>query len=252
MAMIPMKIDVSKAVKEFSKTMKNAQSQIPFTVSLAINKVAQLVKFAELENIQQKFDRPTPFTMQGVGITTATKNNLQATIFVKDKQQVYLTPYETGGSSIPAKPGNVAMLTPKGIKLNQYGNIPYKKIKTLLGTELDNPVAKLSPRQLQRLMKNRKKYFIGTINTKGGEISGLWERTSVTKSKASAIKFNSAKKTFAAAGQLRGLKLLVRFTDPEPVKIHLGYQLRAQQIVDRNFTNELSKAMEVALRTARK
>lgn len=227
-----LEIDVSEFVKKFDRYLTNFQhTQMPFATALALTRTAQLVKKGEVEEIEKTFDKPTPFTKRGVGIVPAKKNNLVAEVFVKDIQAAYLEPYAFGGRSIPAKPGEVAMLTPKAIGLNTYGNIPYQKIKKLLG--------------------NKAKYFIGTVNTKnGGNISGVWERT--VNKKAQPVKFDPAKNKFtSSAGPLRGLKLLVRFTDPITVKKHLDYFARAQKIVSQNFTLELKKALRVAMASAK-
>lgn len=125
------------------------KKQLPFAAALALTRTAQDTRDAITVNLPKTFDRPTPFTRQGIGITTATKETLTATIFVKDVQAEYLRLEELGGTR---KPKGQALVLPGGIKLNQYGNIPNKALAK---------------------GKASGKVFVATI--KG--IPGFWQRT---------------------------------------------------------------------------
>jgi hypothetical protein len=79
--------------------------------------------------------------------------------------------------------------------------------------------------------------FIGTIATKSGQkISGVWQRPIAVKGKA------------AHTG---ALKLLIRFGDALPVKEHLGWGAKAEQVVHRWFKAEFDAAFRKALATAK-
>lgn len=255
--MLQLKIDVRSLVKRIDKSLTALQrDQLPFATALALTHTAQTVQKIEKQNLKEVFPTATPFTERGIGIQKATKNNLDAIVYIKDIQAAYLEPYEFGGKSIPAKPSFRAMLTPKAIGVNAYGNIPYQKIKTLLGSDLDNPdVAKtLSASKIARLKKNQAKYFIGVVKTKSGTVSGLWERTNAKI--ASAVHYSTRKQGFSKSGGLKqkGLRLLVRFTDPRQVTQHLNYYELAKKVIPnlvaKNFSLELKKAMRYAMATA--
>ena len=227
-----MRIDVRSIVKRIDAKLTALQrDQLPFATALALTRTAQIVQKAEIENIKSVFPTATPFTQRGIGMKPARKNDLDAVVFVKDVQAVYLAPYEFGGKSIPAGPSDQAMLVPKGIGVNQYGNIPYKKV--------------------QKLLANKDKYFIGAVTTKAGTVSGLWQRTNTKVS--SNVVFSKKKNAFRRAGSVKqkGLKLLVRFTDPRDVKQNLGYHELAEKLVMKNFSLELKKALRVALASAK-
>lgn len=202
-------ISIKSNIEEFMKDLDDiAKTQIPFATALALNDLARGVMAAEVAEIEKDFPTATPFTKNAMGYIPANKNNLITTVFVKDIQAVYLEPYADGGMSVPAQPRNVAMLTPKNIGLNSYGNIPYKKIQNLMAGG---------------------NVFAGTIKTKSGQqIGGVFQRLQGIKN-------------------ARRLKILVRFTDPHPVKEIFEFEQRATAYVEKNFQNAMEQALLKAL-----
>ncbi|EHL97720.1 hypothetical protein HMPREF9946_04003 [Acetobacteraceae bacterium AT-5844] len=97
-----------------------AKKQVPFAAAQALNETAQMAQISVRRQLPSIFDRPTPFTMNAIGIQRATKGRLEARVFVKDKQAEYLKVQEDGGTRIPKKR---AILLPRAIRLNQYGNM---------------------------------------------------------------------------------------------------------------------------------
>jgi len=98
-----------------------AKKQIPFAAAGALNDTAQAAQIRMKRELPSIFDRPTPFTMNAIGIERASKGKLEARVFVKDRQAEYLEVQETGGTKTPKKR---AFLLPRGIRRNQYGNMP--------------------------------------------------------------------------------------------------------------------------------
>lgn len=225
-------ISVKTNVDQFKKEMDYiAYKQIPFATSLALNSMAAKIIEVEKKNFQSTFDRPTPFTMNAMGMIPATKNNPQVTIFVKDIQATYLDPYEFGGKSIPAKPGNVAMLVPKAVGTNAYGNIPYGKMQQLLAMTMPRTFSatKVNSYGARAALPERKMYFIGSVTRGGKTASGLWMRTPGNK----------------------GLKLMIRFSDPATVTAHLYYMKRAGDLIDKSFDTVMALSVQHALDTAK-
>lgn len=101
--------------------------QIPFAAASALNATAQAAQISGKRELPSIFDRPTPFTLNAIGIERATKGQLQARVFVKDKQAAYLEVQETGGTTTPKKR---AFLLPRLIRRNQYGNMPKGAVAT--------------------------------------------------------------------------------------------------------------------------
>ena len=213
--------DVQKTLSAF------ANKQIPFATTLTLTGLAKKVQGAEVKAMSDIFDRPTPFTLHSVGVTAARKNNLQATVFVKDIAAAYLEPFEFGGNH-KLLAGGRTWLNPKNdVPLNQYGNLARNKLKQLQG---------------------RSDIFIGKVKTKSGEtIDGVWQRP--------AVRLNQPVrgKSKALPGNMTGrLKLLVRFGDAIPVRQHLGYRERAKKVIEANFNAEFGKALAKAMASAKR
>lgn len=122
--------------------------QLPFAGALALTRTAELGRNDVKAGMPQTFDRPTPFSVNGITIISARKTRLEAKIIVKDIQAEYLRLQELSGIRQPKKR---ALITPAAIKLNQYGNITRRGLASA---------------------KRKKSTFVGTV--KG--IGGFWER----------------------------------------------------------------------------
>jgi hypothetical protein len=230
------KVD-SKAIERELDAL--ARKQIPFARAQAINAVAEQVRQAEQKNIKETFREPTPFTVNSVAVKKATKANPVAIVYVKPIAAKYLLPYETGGVH---QLSSRALLNPKNIRLNRYGQLPR-------GT-----LAKL---------KSTPDVFVGAVKTKGGQIvNGIWQRPFLRGRDAQLGAGMSVRRRNKL---LRGahpnlpknanttghLKLLVRFGDALPVNKRLGWGRLAKQIVAQHFNAELSKALQKAIATAK-
>ncbi|MCF3193466.1 hypothetical protein [Pseudomonas bubulae] len=206
----PFDISVHANVKEISRSLSRlAHSQINFATAQALTALAKEVQADEIRNIAATFRKPKPFTQKSVGIQGARKDTLQAKVFVRPIAAKYLEPYEKGGAHVLS---GRALINPKNIKLDSYGQLPRKALARL---------------------KARKDVFIGKIKTSKGSVNGVWQRI-------------PAKRKLPAH-----LKLLIRFGDALPVKKRLSYRSRAQAIVDRRFNAVFAEAMSRALASAR-
>jgi hypothetical protein len=115
------------------------QKQAPFAIARAMTVTVKQAKLAEDKHILEAFDKPTPFTQRAVAFTGATKNNLQASVFVKDVQAKYLEAEAEGGKrefksfeQQFADGGQVQVALPgSGAQINQYGNLTKAKIKQI-------------------------------------------------------------------------------------------------------------------------
>ncbi|MCP1376032.1 hypothetical protein [Dyella lutea] len=203
-------LSVRTNVKDISKKLSNlANKQLDFATAQALTTLAKQVQQGEKDNIRKTFKHPKPFTVNAVGVRGATKRTLTATVFVRPIAAKYLKPYEEGGRHV--LPGR-ALLNPKDIRLDQYGQLTRATLKRL---------------------KARRDVFIGPMQTKHGTINGVWQRVKASK------------------GQPGKLKLLIRFGDALPVTKRLGYAQRARTIIDRGFNRAFGAAMGRALATAR-
>ncbi len=217
-----MQISVQTNVKEIERALNIfVRKQVPFAAAAAMTATAKLVQQAEVKNLSHVLDNPTPFTLRSIGITAARKNNLVAKVYMRDVAASYLEPFEFGGVH---KLNGRALLNPKDIGTNQYGNLP---------------------RNVMARLKGRSDVFIGVVKTKDGKmINGVWQRPLATAPKA-------GRKAAKSANSTGHLKLLIRFGDALEVKQHLGYRALAKAVIAASFNREMGKALTAAMATAR-
>lgn len=224
-------INVKTNIDAFSK--KNtalASKQLPFATAQALTAIAQSVVAAEQVNEQRVLDRPRPFTTGAIGVIRANKARMEATVFVKDITAAYLEPYQFGG---PNKLNGRALLKPvEAVKdLDQFGNLPRNFLKKL---------------------KGRKDIFIGTIQTKVGPISGVWQRdSSVDVELPLATRTGKIRVAKARLNTSGRLVLLVKFTDAHKATQYLDWFKVAERAVAKSFNREMGKALGRAIASAR-
>jgi hypothetical protein len=210
---ISVKADVRRATASLNDI---ARKQLPYAISAALNDVAVQVQMGERANLQHVLRHPRPFTVNSVFFRKATKAKLVAVVYIKDITAKYLMPFEYGGVHVLPGP---ALLDPKTIALDPYG-------------QLRNNTAKR--------LAQRKNVYVGTIRG----ISGFWLRT---QKKVQTT--NAAGKTVTRI--VRNLVLLIRFGVALPVKTHLNFHLRAEQIVKARFVAAFNKVITTAVKKAR-
>ena len=227
------RFDIRTNLRQVTRELDEfARKQVPFATAQAINAVAMKVQAAEREEMRKVFDRPTPFTVNSVAVQKARKANPTATVYIKAIAAKYLEPYKDGGTQLPPGTSRAAFNPKDPTLLNKYGGIPRNTISRLRG---------------------KSNVFVGTVKTASGEeIDGVWQRAKrVTKAqRARAGKREGAPRT--PRGNVGRLKLLIRFTDPQPVKKHLPFEQTAHETIERHIGPEFDKAMARAIATAKK
>ena len=208
------------------------KEQVPFAMSLALNDLARGVRDLERDLVSDTFETPTPFTQNAFRIEVATKSKPIARVAAKDIQSAYLEPYVVGGNrSLGNKRG---MLAPRGVGLNQYGNLSKGKLASL---------------------RAKPGVFVGAVTfKKGGKtINGVWQRGQTkrgarTKGNGS---YGTKGKHHQAGGVRTTLKLLIQFEDTTPVKKRLPFEQRARTYIERNAAAAFDAALRRALASAR-
>jgi hypothetical protein len=109
--------------------------QLPFATATALTALGKHVQADEKKQFSRVLDRPTPFTLNAVGVKAARKSDLRAVVYVKDKAAGYLAPYESGDVQ---KVNGRAVLNPKASPVNQYGNLPRNLIARLKGAPMSS------------------------------------------------------------------------------------------------------------------
>ncbi|MBP1034223.1 hypothetical protein J8631_01490 [Serratia fonticola] len=211
-------------LKELSAQLQKIKKQVPFATAQALTAVARKIADAQKTAFQRQLDNPTPFTVNSVRSFGARKSSLTAKVFVMDTAASYLEPFEFGGQH---KLNSQALLNPKNIKLNKYGNLTRNKMTQL---------------------KAKADVFVGEV----GGANGVWQRTKAKKGKkGKKRRKRSANGTRQPRMKMPAPKLLIQFGDALPVKPTLGYFDRAQAMASALMPTELSRAMAEAMRTAK-
>lgn len=210
-------------LEELERQLKAIKKQIPFATARALTRTARKIQEAEKDNLQNKLDNPTPFTVNSVASTAARKNNLNAKVFIRPTAAEYLAPEEFGGTRhLSGK----ALLNPKGVRLNKYGNLPRGKLASL---------------------KANQNVFVGSIDG----VSGFWQRKSYKPVKGKSKGKRSKNGTRKPRPKQPKLKLLVRFGDAQEAKPELGYFELAHRMAADILPDEMSAELAEALKTAK-
>lgn len=172
------------------------QKVLPFATAAALNDTMFRVRDGFREEFATVFDRPTPFTLNSLLFTKATKNNLAAQVFVRNESRggtppsKYLFPEAAGGrrgqrpfEKSLRKAGGSYYTPGRSYPLNQYGNIPAGTIRAILSqlqanTSFLNESQERRGRRLKRQAKRGggKSYFV--LKEKRGKLipGAVYER----------------------------------------------------------------------------
>ncbi|HDT3150075.1 TPA: hypothetical protein QHM50_001446 [Morganella morganii subsp. morganii] len=209
---------------DLSNQLQTLRKQIPFATAQAMTAVVRKIEDAQKVAMQRNLDNPTPFTVKSVKSRGARKSDLKAKVFVMNTTAAYLEPFETGGVH---KLNGSALLNPKDIKLNKYGNLPRNKLFSL---------------------KSKENTFIGDI----GGVNGVWQRKKAKKGKKGRKRLQRSPNGTRRDKKKQPIpKLLIRFGDALPVEPVLGYQDRAMKMTQTLLLQEINRAIAEAIRTAR-
>lgn len=209
---------------DLANQLRAIRKQIPFATAQALTSTVRKIENAQKVALQRNLESPTPFTVKSIKSRGARKSDLRAKVFVMNIAAEYLTPFEDGGVH---KLNGSALLNPKNIKLNKYGNLPRNKLSSL---------------------KVKDNTFIGDV----GGASGVWQRKKAKKGRKGKKRLKrSPNGTRRNRQKQPAPKLLIRFGDALPVQPVLGYQDRAQRMAQALLPQEISWAISEAIRTAK-
>ena len=224
-----MQISVKTDVKELQRKLNHAKKQIPFAVKGGLDATAFDVQRAVKQALPNALDNPIKYTISGVQVKKAEKNNLIATVGFAGKgfgrssgsipQADYMHFMIKGGMRSPRATA-IAVPNPRSGKkvTNKAGNIPRGKIK--------------------KLLSDKDKYFSGAPHQWSKAKEGIWER----------MPANSKRK------KNRTQKIRMPIAWEPTAQYKKGY-FQFEKIVGRTvaktFRNNFDKAIDKALKTAR-
>lgn len=172
MALIRVEHELDKLTRLLDSIKDN---QVPFATAKALTLTAKEAQAETYREFERKFDRPTPFTMRSLFIKPATKRDLTAEVFVKDRAIGGKNPnsiaamlrHQFGGGPRIVKVMETALrregllgreefvVPGAGAKLDRYGNVSRGQLAQILsqigvgGSGYDN-----APTQSRRSRRN--------------------------------------------------------------------------------------------------
>lgn len=144
-----LKLNIKSDAKQLLKALGDNQKQIRIATSIALTKTAKQVEAEEYIEIKRVFDRPTKYTLTGLFTKPSTKNNLEASVGIKNDvfkgtpAEKYLYPNIVGGGRNIKRferafinkgimPKGYHAVPGSGVVLDSFGNIPAKFIVQLI------------------------------------------------------------------------------------------------------------------------
>ncbi|MCG9537359.1 hypothetical protein [Providencia huaxiensis] len=212
------------SLTDLANQLRTIRKQIPFATAQALTSTARKIENAQKVALQRNLESPTPFTVKSIKSRGARKSDLRAKVFVMNIAAEYLTPFEEGGIH---KLNGSALLNPKNIKLNKYGNLPRNKLSSL---------------------KAKDNTFIGELNG----VNGVFQRKKAKKDRKGKKRLKRLPNGTRRDRQKQTApKLLIRFGDALSVQPVLGYQDRSQRMALALLPEEINRALGEAMRSAK-
>lgn len=258
-----MKFDVRDNFPQVQRLLNEQRRQIPFAVALALTRTAQDIKKAEQDEIRSVFDRPKPFTLNALYVKPATKQTLEASVWVKDSERPahYLLPQMGGGNrqlkrfeqllvqrgvmqaGERAVPGG-------GAKLDAFGNMSRGQIVKILSQlqafSLAGSTANASTAKRSKVKRAREAYFVST--GPGTRPSGKrsWKNGRMQQTLPRGVWLRKPHNVLGSFVQP-----VLLFVDRAAYRVRFKFIDVAQATIARVLPGHLDAAIERALATAR-
>jgi len=198
-----MKLSLDHNTQAVQAALNKAASQVPYALSVALNKTAAEARTMVQAEMKSVFDRPTPWVLNSLRIKYAKKSHLVAELAFKDKNSVessrsMVEPHVDGGGR-RFKTMETRLLRrgllPKGwnvvpgaaASLDAYGNMSRGQISQLLnvlGTYTESGYNKANDKTRARLAAGNAKrnqygfeYFVNPVGGKSRHLQpGVYKR----------------------------------------------------------------------------
>ena len=208
--MIDIQIDTKKLERSLSKLERK---QIPFAVSGAINKTLFGLKQEQAKQVARELDRPIPFTTKGFLFQKAGKRNLVGYLYIPENRYKYMKYQIKGGTRLPNS--RSIPIGTSNLKRNKYGNLPRKKITTLL---------------------SKPDTFSGEING----VAGIWQRPKRGRQRGGKV---------GRQGN-GGLKLLIAWESSATYTKRFDYYGIGKRYINRVLVGNVEASLQHAIKTA--
>lgn len=252
-----MQISIRSNIDEVLKNLNDiAKKQIPYAVSLALNRTGQKVKDALIKSMKESFDRPTPFTLNALQHTPSTKKTLTTVVCLKtpvrlSQRQHYFVPnilgvnreykaFERALFRIGILPAGMMAVPGSAANIDLYGNMSRGQIIQILSYFKafgeQGYKANITEARKKRLAKGSKKkigytYFV-LQRPRGRLPAGIYQRFS-----------------FAMGTAIKPILIFV----PASMRYKKRWDFFGigRRVVEKEFENEFIRALLEAIKTAK-
>lgn len=246
-----LRLGVSTDIAATIRQLSARRDQVPFATAVALTRTAVKVKEAEYNEMRDVFDRPTPYTLNSLYSRGATKQNLEAVVWLKydtskgTPADKYLLPQIRGGSrplkrfevalrSVGALPSGYFAVPGSAAALDAYGNMKPSQIVQILSYFRAFPEAgyhaNITAKRKQKLGRQGIAYFVGAPGD-GKLPLGVWMRRSFSHGSA--------------------IKPILIFVKSVLYAERFDFNYVAQKTVQREFSGQFSRALAEANASAR-
>lgn len=268
-----MTFDIRDNFPDVERALVQDQRQAAFAASLAINWTAKDVRTAEVRTMEQVFDRPTKYALNGLFINPSTKDKLVAEVFLKDDRATsnggtpatrFIGPHIYGGERgakrfevmlqrIGVLPRGWYAVPGAGATIDSNGNMSRGQIVQILSYlqafYLAGSSANSTPQtraKLARGTRNKRgvEYFVSTVNSMPVG-RGSWKNGEKRQHLPPGI-YIKVGFTFGKA-----IKPVLLFVDKASYSIRFKFFEVGEQTARRVFPGHWEAAAARALKTAR-
>jgi hypothetical protein len=259
-----MKIDVRDNFPELDRALARDFSQVPFALARALTRTAQQVREAERAEVPSVFDRPTPYTLNSFFVRPATKQKLEALVWVKDQP--------SGKGSHPMKAqieggdrglkrfefrlvraglmrANERAVAAGGAQLDRFGNISRGQIVKILSqlktAAVVGDTSDATDSRRSRAKRANEAYFVsrGRGSWTGG---GAWKNGEKSQHLPRGI---WVRRSFGPWGS--AVKPVLIFVDQTTYAKRFKFYETAQRVIERNLVDNFNQSFADATRGAK-
>lgn len=257
-----LKINITTEFPELAAAIGKARNQVPFALARALTKTGQAVRDAQRKEIVRVFDRPTPYTRNSVFLRPATKQRLEAEVWLKDgnSKTHFLLPQIEGGSRPLKRFEQRLVMTGymqpteravpgEGARLDAYGNISRGQINQIL-SQLKTAVvlgdySNATDSKRSRAKRAKEAYFVsrgpGTWTGRGA-----WKNGNKSQHLPRGV---WVRRSFGAWGT--AVKPVLLFVPKVSYRSRYEFYRLSRQVVDRDFAQNFRDSWAGAMATAR-
>lgn len=261
-----MQIKITTNFPEVRKALDSAAKQVPFALAKALTKTAQVVRDEQKKEIGRVFNRPTAFTLNAIYIRAATKQRLEAEVWLKGdgyqegSRRNHLNPSVFGGSRplkrFEQRLVRVGIMQPSeravpgaGAVLDSFGNMSRGQIVKILSQLQTAAVlgdsSNATNSKRSKAKRAKEAYFVsrGPGSWTG---RGAWKNGNKSQHLPRGV---WVRRSFGALGT--AVKPVLLFVKGATYRPQYKFFELAQRVIDQQFVVHFNAAFSDALKTAR-